>query len=151
MGDQQVVITKIFSAPIESVFDAFVEPSKMMHWYSPENMTTPRAESDLREGGSYAVTMVYNDTPDHEETVRGVYKEIQKPNKLRFSWQWDGQDDETEVTVELRKLSNNQTELTLTHAGFEEKEYQKGFALADHQQGWNSAFNRLEVLMGGGE
>ena len=151
MSDQQVVIKKIFSAPIELVFNAFVEPSQMMQWYSPENMTTPRAESDLREGGSYTVAMVYNDTPDQEVTVRGVYKEIEKPTKLRFSWQWDGQEDETDVTVELRELSDSQTELTLTHGGFVDKEYQKGFAMADHQKGWNSAFNKLDTLMRGGE
>lgn len=151
MSDQQVVITKIFFASIERVFNAFVDPSQMVQWYSPENMTTPRAESDLREGGSYAVTMVYNDTPDHEETVRGVYKEIQKPTKLRFSWQWDGQEDITEVIVELRKISDSQTELTLTHGGFENKSYKTGFAMADHQKGWNSAFNKLDMVMKGGE
>ena len=151
MSDQQVVITKIFSASIGRVFNAFVDPSQMVQWYSPENMTTPHAEADLRVGGSYAVTMVYNETPEQGMTVRGVYKEIEKPTKLRFTWQWDGQEDETEVTVELRKISDNQTELTLTHGGFEDKEYQPGYSKADHNGGWNSAFNKLEKFMRGGE
>lgn len=151
MNDQQVVITKILSAPIEKVFQAWIDPKFMMQWYSPENMTTPHVEADPRVDGTYAITMVYNETPNQGMTVRGVYKEIQEPTKLHFTWQWDGQEDETEVTVELRKISDHETELTLTHAGFEKKEYEKGFSKADHNGGWNSAFNKLELLMKGGE
>ncbi len=151
MNHHQVIITKVFLAPIEKVFKAFVDPLQMMQWYSPENMTTPHAEADPQVGGAYVVTMMYNETPSRREIVRGVYKEIQKPTKLRFSWQWDGQEDVTEVTVLLRAISDEQTELTLIHSGFEDKEYQKGFSPAEHNGGWNSAFNRLEVLMGKGE
>jgi len=151
MIDQQVVITKTFSAPIEKVFQAWIDPRLMMKWYSPENMTAPHAEADPRIGGVYAITMIYNKNPDQGMTVRGVYKEIQKPTKLRFTWQWDGQEDETEVAVLLREISDKRTEMTLIHSGFEDKIYEKGFAKADHDGGWNSAFNKLDLLMKGGE
>lgn len=152
MSEQQVVIKKRFNAPIEKVFQAWVDPKSMMQWYSPEGMTTHHAEADVRVGGAYAVTMLYNEKRSEQQTiVRGIYKEIERPTKLRFSWQWDGQEDITEVIVELRKISGSQTELTLTHGGFENKSYKTGFALADHKNGWNTAFNKLEVLMGGGE
>lgn len=152
MNNQQVVIKKILPASIEKVFNAWVDPSAMMEWYSPENMTTSHATTDLRVGGGYSVTMRYKDeTPSSDVTARGIYKEIQKPNKLRFTWQWEGQEDQTEVIVRLREISDKQTELILTHAGFEDKIYEKGFTPADHKGGWISAFNKLEVFLKEGE
>lgn len=151
MSDHQVVLKKEFTAPIEKVFQAWVDPQLIMQWYSPENMTTPHVEADPRIGGSYAITMVYTETPEQGATVRGVYKEIDKPYKLRFSWQWDGQEDVTEVTVALRKISANQTELILIHGGFVDKKYKTGFGVADHKNGWTTAFHKLTELMKGGE
>ena len=148
MINKKVVIKKLLDAPIEKVFDAWIDPLYMQQWYSPENMTTPHAEIDLRIGGSYSVTMRYKDPSSSDGmTVRGVYKEIQKPTKLRFSWQWDGQEDITEVTVLLRAISERETELTLIHAGFKDKFYEKGFTKADHSGGWTSAFNKLEAFL----
>jgi uncharacterized protein YndB with AHSA1/START domain len=152
MNKQQVVIKKILSAPIEKVFNAWVDPLAMQKWYSPEGITTPHAETDLRVGGSYAVTMTHVDEiPPRTVVVRGIYKEITRPTKLQFSWQWDGQEEVTEVKVELRALTDKQTELTLTHSGFENREYKKGYAKEDHKNGWTTAFNKLDSLLKGGE
>ena len=148
MSDHQVLFTKILAAPIEKVFAAWTTPSQMQKWYSPENMITPQSIADLRIGGHYSITMQYKDqNPPTSVTVKGIYKEIQKPTKLRFSWQWDGQEDITEVTVLLRAISKKKTELTLIHAGFTDKLYEKGFTKADHMGGWKSACNKLEVFL----
>lgn len=113
-------------------------------------MTVPHADVDLRVGGEYAITMQYDGT--HEQvTVRGIYKEIHKPTKLVYTWKWDGQEEETEVTILLRSISQDETELTLTHAGFAEIATESDIANhrthADHKSGWTTAFEKLEKLV----
>lgn len=154
MKNQQAIINKVLHAPIEKVFNAFVDPSIMVQWYSPEDMTTPHAEVDLRVGGSYAVTMSFIDEIPFEGmaknvTVRGIYKEIDIPNKLVFTWKWDGQEDETLVTVEFDSISENQTAVTLVHSGFvkDETEYPEGLSHKNHKQGWKTAFDKLQITL----
>lgn len=158
MKNQQAIINKVLQAPIEKVFNAFVDPSLMVQWYSPGDMTTPHAEVDLRIGGSYAVTMSFIDKVPFkgmakDVTVRGIYKEIDRPNKLVFTWKWDGQEDETLVTVEFDSISENQTAITLVHSGFvkDEAEYPEGLSHKNHKQGWTTALVKLESVIGSGD
>lgn len=154
MKNKQVIVNRVFNHPIENVFNAFINPELMMQWFSPEGMTTPLVEVDLRVGGRYAITMRFTDEipfkgMEREVTVRGVYKVIDKPNKLVFTWKWDGQEDETEVSLELDAISENQTALTLVHAGFDKEveDYAEGVSPKDHKSGWTTGFNKLDLLL----
>lgn len=141
MKNNSILIRRKLPAPIEEVWEAWTDPQQLMQWKSPESMTTPEATVDLKVGGEYSVTMERQPDPG-KVTVRGVYKEIEKPTKLVFTWKWDGQEEETTVTVELKALSDTETELTLTHEGFVTEE-----SKAQHNKGWESTFNKLEQFV----
>ncbi len=57
---QNVLITRIFDAPRERVFNAWTNPDELAAWYGPEHVDTPRERIhiDLRVGGRYELTMV---------------------------------------------------------------------------------------------
>jgi len=159
MSDSQnskkhVTIARIFPASTERLWDAFTNVDDMLRWHSPVGMTNPHAEVDLRVGGKYAVTMEYDETGE-QVTVRGVYKVIEKPSKLVYGWKWDGSEEETEVTVMFRKLSETQTEVTLTHAGFSlyptESDLANNWTHESHKQGWTTALGKLEQLFATGK
>jgi uncharacterized protein YndB with AHSA1/START domain len=59
-ADQQVLLTRIFEAPRERVFRAWIDPDQVSAWFGPEHMDTPREKIriDLRVGGRYELTMV---------------------------------------------------------------------------------------------
>jgi uncharacterized protein YndB with AHSA1/START domain len=59
-ADQEVLITRIFEAPRETVFRAWTDPDQVAAWYGPAHMDTPREKIriDLRVGGRYELTMV---------------------------------------------------------------------------------------------
>lgn len=145
MKGRKVVIKRKFTAPIQLVFKAFVDPKIMTQWFSPDYMTTPNATSDLRVGGKYSVTMAFNDNRQDPVTVRGVYKEIEEFNKLVFTWKWDGHDEETNVLVELESIADDETELKLTHSGFMKplKDYAVGQSPIDHEHGWTTGLAKL--------
>lgn len=142
MDKNQVKITKVLDVPIEKVWDAWTNPESLKQWKAPVGMTTPDANVNLSVGGSYYVCMKGGHAGDKTLTVRGVYKEIKKPNRLVFTWKWDGQNEESEVKVLLKKISDSQTELILIHSGFESLDSYK-----EHNIGWGSTFDKLEEFV----
>ncbi|MCG3117731.1 MAG: SRPBCC domain-containing protein [Candidatus Manganitrophus sp. SA1] len=134
-------ITRFFPASREKIFEAWTRPDKIMQWFAPGEMTIPLAEVDLRVGGRYRIQMK---DPDGGEThtTTGVYKEILPPQRLVFTWRWEGPDSqETEVTIELKEKDGG-TELTLTHARFANTESRD-----KHQHGWNGCLENLSRFL----
>jgi uncharacterized protein YndB with AHSA1/START domain len=59
-ADQEVLITRVFEAPRERVFQAWVDPDEVARWYGPEQFDAPRERIriDPRVGGRWELTMV---------------------------------------------------------------------------------------------
>ena len=143
MDNNTIHITKVFDAPIEKVWDALTNPESLKQWKSPEGMTTPDAQVDLHVDGKYAITMAGEHAgPTGKVTVRGIYKQIVEPTKLVFTWQWEGQDEKTKITIELKELSDTKTEMNFRHEGFTDNESRNS-----HRSGWNSTFEKLETFL----
>lgn len=144
MGDVDLIITRTFDAKPENVFKAWVDPKQVAKWYGPEGFTNDVHEFDAREGGAYRLTMKGPDGSSHP--LRGVFKTIQKPTKLVFTWAWDegsgpaSMEGETLVSVEFKAVGDK-TEMTMTHAGFADEK-----AKEMHSMGWSSSFAKLEKL-----
>lgn len=79
-ADREFVITRVFDAPRELVFDAWTEPRHMAQWWGPRTFTNPVCEMDVRPGGAYRIVMR---SPDGiEYPLTGVYREVVKPVRL---------------------------------------------------------------------
>lgn len=133
-------LTRVIEADPETVFRAWTDPAEMEQWYCPEGGTVDEARVDLSVGGRYRVAMRM---PDGVHVAYGVYREIEAPHRLVFTWQWEGgegaKEGATLVTVELRDRGGS-TELVLTHERFADSDARDG-----HEKGWASALNRLEA------
>jgi len=138
-ADSRLTVKRTVKAPREQVFRAWTDPSELARWFHPDpSFTTPVAEVDLRAGGSYRFAM--QPPTGDAYVVRGVYREVQPPDRLVFTWRWDGtgdDDPETLVTVELRERSGG-TEVVLTHERF------TSVASRDeHRKGWQGCLAQL--------
>ncbi len=142
--DRVLKLQREFNAAPDKVFAAWVEPEQIAAWFGPENMTIPRKEIDARVGGKWLTTMLGPDGV--ERTVSGVYREIDRPRRLVFTWAWHNEGKrghETEVTVEFRAKAGG-TLMTLTQQAFAESKDRDM-----HEMGWSSSFNDLARLVGG--
>ena len=78
--------------------------------------------------------------------VGGVYKEIQAPDRIVFSWQWeprgDVTDDEMEITIEFRELDSGMTEMSLRQILVPDQEIAER-----HSWGWNETFEKLKTYL----
>jgi uncharacterized protein YndB with AHSA1/START domain len=54
---RDVVVTRIFDAPVEVVWRAWSDPGYVREWWGPTGFTCPLAAMDFREGGRSLVCM----------------------------------------------------------------------------------------------
>jgi glutathione S-transferase len=138
----ELTLSREIRAPRERVFDSFVQQSVMREWMCPRGMTIPALEVDARVGGGFRLTMRARD--GDQFTAVATYREITRPARLVYTWQWVGEgmpNVETLITVTFAER-RGATEVKMTHRGFPDQ------ALADsHQEGWGSCFNRLADLV----
>ncbi len=78
-SDRTIRVTRLFAAPIETVFNCFSDPPNMSKWWGPNGFSTTTYSMDFREGGSWHYTMHGPDGTDYPNFVR--YTSIQ-PNHL---------------------------------------------------------------------
>ena len=115
-----LTVSRRYRATRERVFDAWTNPEIMKQWFSPEGVTNPAIDVDLRVGGAYRVEML---TPDERRPVAiGTYQEITRPERLVFTWAWEDEADDahtgqTLVTVAFFERGD-ETEVVVTHEGF---------------------------------
>jgi uncharacterized protein YndB with AHSA1/START domain len=60
--------SRIIKASAEALYRAFTDPSALVAWRAPGNMTAKVHEFDLRVGGGYEMSLFY---PQSEEEARG--------------------------------------------------------------------------------
>jgi uncharacterized protein YndB with AHSA1/START domain len=144
MTDETVLrLERLIPATPEDVFDAWTQPEIMTQWWGPEGFRTPSPEVDLRAGGRYRTVMIASDGA--EFIASGVFREIQRPRRLVFTWAFEKEGErghETEITVTFDAAPGG-TKLVFLQQRFETTE-----ACQRHSHGWNSMFNRLEHLHG---
>lgn len=133
---ETLVLTRRLPASRRRVFEAWTKADVVKRWFAPGDMTVALAEVDARIGGAYRIVMQNKDGETHSPS--GTYEEIVPDERLVFSWQWANSDLVTRVTVEFREISENETELTLTHEGF------PGAEIRDrHTEGWSGCLQKL--------
>lgn len=139
---QSLRLTKVIQATPEQVFAAFTESDHLKAWSCPEGGTVTKAEVDLRVGGAFNIVMDMGKAT--VESARGVYREIDPPRRLVYTWDWDDPENkmgETVITVELTPLGDG-TEVVFSHDLFPSLELKTA-----HEKGWTSCLTKLEAHM----
>jgi uncharacterized protein YndB with AHSA1/START domain len=81
-GDREIVVTRVFDAPRQLVFDAYTKPELVKTWLlGPDGWSMPVCEIDLRVGGKYRYVWK-NDIDGREMGMGGVYREVAAPEKI---------------------------------------------------------------------
>lgn len=137
-------IVRRYSASREAVFEALTEPSLLARWFAPSDQMEAHVDRfEARVGGAYRIEMRHVSGAVH--TAVGTVREIEPPQKLVYTWKWEGGVmPDTLVTWTLKEVDDG-TELTLVHERFPNEE-----ARQQHEQGWTSIFEKLETLFARG-
>jgi uncharacterized protein YndB with AHSA1/START domain len=84
---RDVVITRLFDAPVELVWKAWTDPEYVMRWWGPTGFTSPSCKIDFREGGKFVFHMrAPKDFQGGQDFyTAGVYKKIVPLKLIEFS------------------------------------------------------------------
>lgn len=144
-----VVIERTFEAPVDLVWQMWIDPEHFKQWYGPQGFSVPVAEMDLRVGGKRLICMASPDgsmkmwtTGEYTEIVprvRLVYTESPADEDGNLvspaaTGMPEGYPATTEVSVVLEGL-DGRTKMVMTHAGMPAGSGAGG--------GWEQAFDKL--------
>ncbi len=164
---RDLVIVRMFDAPVERVWRAWTDPEEIMRWWGPKEFTASSAKTDFRVGGKYLYCMRAEHEIEGAKGIgpqgrdfwsTGVYREIipmerivatdsfadEKGNVVpSMRYGMEGVPLEMLVTVTFEDVGGK-TRLTLRHAGLPEAH------AVGAEIGWGTSLDKLEALLGGG-
>jgi uncharacterized protein YndB with AHSA1/START domain len=88
-GEREIVMTRLFAAPRQLVFDAWTKPELFVRWFGSREWSVPVCEMDVRPGGSYRYVMRRADG-SQEIVMRGEYREVVPPERLVTTEAFEG-------------------------------------------------------------
>ena len=140
--DQQVLITRIFDAPRDLVFQAWTDPEHLARWFGREGFDTPHGTItiDLRVGGHYELGMIQKQSgavfPLRYEIV-----ELDPPRLLVLKSEpmpEMGMHEATFTRIELHD-HGEKTRMSLSDGPYTQS--------AHAEAGWHGAFAKLDTLL----
>lgn len=147
VAPQSLRVSRTIRADAETLFRAWTDPNELKHWWrmKEDGWAFAGATIDLRIGGAYRLGMTDPDGKTH--VAVGIYREIQRPRRLVFTWEWDdpaSRVGDTVVTVEFKDVGRDGTEVLLIHERFAD-----AGRVGRHRQGWTDLLVLLEHFVRG--
>ena len=139
-----IELQRRFRASPERIFRAWTQPLALREWWCPAGWIAGEIEIDLRVGGSYRIAMVRAEGEGPGVSVIGQFLEVRPPERLVYTWRWEGAFagmPETLVTLELHG-TESETLLTLHHDNFTDAGLRQ-----QHRTGWIAACDRLDRMI----
>lgn len=135
-------MTRIFDAPRELAYRAFIDPDQLAEWFGPVGFSVPRdsVDVDARVDGQWRFTMVSDDDPNIVSPVNATFIEVIE-NELLVGAE-DTPDGELRVRLEFHD-EGGKTRLVLRQGPFTEE------FLEMTRVGWLSSFTKLDALLAG--
>jgi uncharacterized protein YndB with AHSA1/START domain len=143
-SDREVAIVRVFEAPRELVFDAWTDPAHLREWMlGPPGWTMPICERDLRAGGVHRT--VWRKGDGEEMEIRGIIKEVVRPERLVSTETWGADWPETVNTLVFTE-QQGLTTVTLTVL-YPSKEARDAALQTGMKEGMDQGFARLDEFL----
>jgi len=146
----ELAISRVFDAPRELVYQAFVDPDQLAQWFGPVGFTVPRetVAIDARVGGYQRFVMISADDPSLRSPIDATFTEVIE-NELLVGEQevlgipgFEGVAKMT-LRLEFHDEPGGKTRLELRQGPYTQR------LEADAREGWNSSFSKLDALLAG--
>lgn len=144
-GRQDVVISRIFNAPRELVFNTYTDPSTVPDWWGPKRYKTTVDKMDVKKGGIWR--FIHRDVDGNEYAFNGVYHEVDSPERLINTFEVEGFPDFVGlVTIYFEELPDGKTKFVETTV-YQSVEGRDGMIKAGMSEGATELLDRFEELL----
>lgn len=144
----EISISRIFDAPRELVYRAFVDPDQLGQWFGPVGYSVPfeSVHVDARPGGYQRLVMVNDDDPTERSEIDATLTEVVENELLVGHQDVEGIPGTTgtvrfRLRLEFHDEPGGKTRLELRQGPFQEP------MAEDTVKGWESSFTRLDSLL----
>jgi len=143
-SDREILITRVFNAPRELVFDAITKCEHVSRWYGPRDTELVSCNIDLRPGGAWRFVMR---RANDEFAFSGAYREVVRPKRIVQTWNLEGipPGHESIETLTLEE-ENGKTKWT-SHSLFKSVEDRDGLIQSGMESGMRETMDRLAELV----
>jgi uncharacterized protein YndB with AHSA1/START domain len=143
-GDREIVTERVFSAPRERVFQAFVDPELVPKWWGRRADTTTVDKMDVRVGGDWRFV---TDGPDGSTAFRGTFRAIEPPELIEQTFEWEGMPGHIVVEIaRFEDLGDGQTKVS-TRTLFHTTEERDGMIASGMEIGMGESYEKLDELL----
>jgi uncharacterized protein YndB with AHSA1/START domain len=141
MTDRELSYRRVHAAPRELVFDCMTTPEHLTQFWGPTGTTTPidGITVELRPGGRFETTMV-NDADGSTYTMRAVYVEVSRPDRL--VWTEPGVAGGMTTTIVFVELDDGRTEVTTRQTNVP-----PALLAPEAQAGFRTSLDRFEAYL----
>jgi uncharacterized protein YndB with AHSA1/START domain len=117
MPTNTIRLHRVFRAPLERIYRAFLDADAMAKWLPPNGFTAKVHHLDARVGGTFRMSFT-NFTTGTSHSFGGEYLELTPHERIRYTDKFDDPNlpGEMQVTVTLKKVSVG-TELSVVQDG----------------------------------
>jgi len=142
-SDREVRIERIFNAPRDRVWRAFTDPKLVAQWWGRGNrLVVERME--VERGGHWRFV---EHAPDGVHGFEGRFREVSPPERLSYTFEWDGMPGHVVVeTVTFEDLGNGRTKV-VTVGLFHTTEDRDGMVSSGMEEGVNQSYAALDRLL----
>jgi len=140
----EITISRIFDAPRELVYRAFVDPDQLCQWFGPDGFSVPfeSVQIDARPGGFQRFLLVSDSDPAVRSRVDATFTEVVENELLDSHQEIEGAPGTgVRLRLEFHQESPDKTRLDLRQGPFTEE---RGEAT---KAGWESSFVGLDSLL----
>lgn len=142
MSNNAVRLHRVFKAPVERVYRAFLDADAMAKWLPPHGFTCKVDHLDARVGGTYRMSFS-NFSSGQRHAFGGEYQELLVNERIRYTDRFDdpGLPGEITVTITFNSVSCG-TEVNIIQAGLPDL-----IPLESCYLGWQESLNQLANLV----
>lgn len=144
-------LTRHVSAPPAAVYRAILDARAIATWMVPDGMTSRVHELDAREGGSFRVSLTYDEptgtgkTTAHTDTYHGRFVELVPDERVVEVLEFETDDPSMrgEMTVTFTLVgADGGTDLVASHENLP-----PGLDPSDNETGWSMSLDKLAWLV----
>jgi uncharacterized protein YndB with AHSA1/START domain len=146
-GKQEIIITRIFDAPRNLVFNATIDPKLIIDWLGPRGYKMTIDEFEPKSGGSWRY--VQTDTDGNKFGFHGVFHEITSPERAIQTFEFEGLPEKGHVSLETAKfeaMPDGKTKVIIKSV-FQSVEDRDGMIQSGMEKGLNESHERLDELL----
>ncbi len=144
-SDREIVLTRMFDAPRELVFEAHTSCEHMSNWWGPRKYEVASCDIDFRPGGTWR--MVHRSLDGKEEHgFRGEFREIVPPEKIVWTFEYEGWPGQISVETLTLEEVDGKTKLTAT-AVYDSKEARDQMMESGMEEGAAETYERLDEYL----